>query len=235
MPEGAMKAWIESSHLSGANAAYIEELYESYLDNSQSVSVEWREVFQQLPKVEGSDVEYRHSEIRDEFKTLAKQPGKTVVVSSGGDTKQVKVLQLINAFRFRGHQNANLDPLGLWQRDKVRDLQLSHHELSENDFDKDYNVGLFAIGQDSMKLGDLYKALKTTYCGSIGAEYMHMTSTDEKRWLQKRLESVQSKPVLSVAEKEEILKGLIAADGLEKYLGAKFPALNVSHLKVVMH
>jgi len=223
MPEGAMKAWIESSHLSGANATYIEELYESYLDNSQSVSAEWRDVFEQLPKIEGADVEYRHSEIRDEFRTLAKQSHKTVVVSSGGDAKQVKVLQLINAFRFRGHQNANLDPLGLWQRDKVRDLQLSHHELSENDFDKDYNVGSFAIGQDSMKLGDLHKALRSTYCGSIGAEYMHITSTDEKRWLQNRLESVQSKPVLTISEKEEILKGLIAADGLEKYLGAKFP------------
>jgi len=222
MPEGTMKAWLESSHLSGGNTTYIEELYESYLDNSQSVSAEWREIFQQLPKIEGADVEYRHSEIRDEFKILAKSQ-KTVVVSSGGDAKQVKVLQLINAFRFRGHQNANLDPLGLWKRDKVRDLQLSHHDLSENDFDTDYNVGSLAIGQDTMKLGSLYQALKTTYCGSIGAEYMHMTSTDEKRWIQNRLESVQSKAVLTTAEKEEILKGLIAADGLEKYLGAKFP------------
>ena len=64
MPEGVMKAWLESSHLSGANAAYIEELYESYLDNSQSVSDEWREVFDTLPKVEGSNVEYRHSDIQ---------------------------------------------------------------------------------------------------------------------------------------------------------------------------
>ncbi|SEL25468.1 2-oxoglutarate dehydrogenase E1 component [Colwellia chukchiensis] len=223
MPEGAMKAWIESSHLSGANAAYIEELYESYLDNSQSVSAEWREIFQQLPKVEGADVEYRHSEIRDEFKKLAQEPHKTLVVSGGSDAKQVKVLQLINAFRFRGHQNANLDPLGLWQREKVRDLQLSHHDLSENDFDREFNIGSLAVGQESMKLGDLYKALKTTYCGSIGAEYMHITSTDEKRWIQQRLESVQSQAILSVEEKEEIFKGLVAADGLEKYLGAKFP------------
>ncbi len=222
MPEGVMKAWLESSHLNGGNIVYIEELYESYLDNSASVSEEWQEIFSQLPKVEGSEVEYRHSAIRDEFKTLAKQTHKQVVVS-GGDAKQVKVLQLINAFRFRGHQNANLDPLGLWQRDKVRDLQLSHHDLSENDFDKEYNVGSFAIGQDTMKLGDLHKALKATYCGSIGAEYMHMTSTDEKRWIQQRLESVQSKAKLSVEEKTEIFKGLIAADGLEKYLGAKFP------------
>ena len=222
MPEGVMKAWLESSHLNGGNIVYIEELYESYLDNSASVSAEWQEIFSQLPKVEGSEVEYRHSAIRDEFKTLAKQTHKQVIVS-GGDAKQVKVLQLINAFRFRGHQNANLDPLGLWQRDKVRDLQLSHHDLSENDFDKEYNVGSFAIGQDTMKLGDLHKALRATYCGSIGAEYMHMTSTDEKRWIQQRLESVQSQAKLSVDEKTEIFKGLIAADGLEKYLGAKFP------------
>jgi 2-oxoglutarate dehydrogenase E1 component len=223
MPEGVMKAWLESSHLNGGNIVYIEELYESYLDNSASVSAEWQELFSQLPKVEGSEVEYRHSAIRDEFRALAKQANKQVIVSSDGDAKQVKVLQLINAFRFRGHQNSNLDPLGLWQRDKVRDLQLSHHDLSENDFDKEYNVGSFAIGQDTMKLGDLYKALKNTYCGSIGAEYMHMTSTDEKRWIQQRLESVQSQAKLSVEEKTDIFKGLIAADGLEKYLGAKFP------------
>ncbi|PKI16070.1 2-oxoglutarate dehydrogenase E1 component [Colwellia sp. 12G3] len=223
MPEGVMKAWLESSHLNGGNIVYIEELYESYLDNSASVSAEWQELFSQLPKVEGSEVEYRHSAIRDEFRTLAKQANKQVIVSSDSDAKQVKVLQLINAFRFRGHQNSNLDPLGLWQRDKVRDLQLSHHDLSENDFDKEYNVGSFAIGQDTMKLGDLYKALKNTYCGSIGAEYMHMTSTVEKRWIQQRLESVQSKATLSIDQKTELLKGLIAADGLEKYLGAKFP------------
>ena len=222
MPDGVMKAWLESSHLNGGNTAYIEELYESYLDNSASVPTEWQEIFGQLPKVEGSEVEYRHSVIRDEFKTLAKQDHKHVVVT-GGDGKQVKVLQLINAFRFRGHQNANLDPLGLWQRDKVRDLQLSHHDLSENDFNKEYKLGSFAIGKETMKLGELYNALKATYCGSIGAEYMHMTSTDEKRWIQQRLESVQSQAKLSIAEKTDIFKGLIAADGLEKYLGAKFP------------
>ncbi len=74
-----------------------------------------------------------------------------------------------------------------------------------------------------MPLGELYQALKTTYCGSIGAEYMHITSTEEKRWLQQRLESVQSRPKFSKDEKLRILKGLTAADGLEKYLGAQVP------------
>jgi len=222
MPEGVMKAWLESSHLSGGNIAYIEDLYESYLDNAQSVSAEWRDVFQQLPKIDGANFEYKHSEIREEFKQLAKNPVKQLAVG-GTDAKQVKVLQLINAFRFRGHQNAQLDPLGLWKRAKVRDLKLSHHELSENDFDKEFNLGSFAVGQESMTLGELYKVLQKTYCGSIGAEYMHITSTTEKRWIQQRLESVQSQGSFSKAEQTEILKGLIAADGIEKYLGAKFP------------
>ena len=70
---------------------------------------------------------------------------------------------------------------------------------------------------------NLYQALKTTYCGSIGAEYMHITSTEEKRWLQQRLESVQAHLTFLAKKSYASLKALTAADGLEKYLGAKFP------------
>ncbi|OUS32993.1 2-oxoglutarate dehydrogenase E1 component [Thalassotalea sp. 42_200_T64] len=223
MPEGAMKAWLESSHFSGNNAEYIEELYESYLENAHSVADEWRKVFDQLPKVDGVEVETNHSVVRDEFRQLAKQGAKHVAVSSESDAKQVRVLQLINAYRFRGHQNANLDPLGLWKRERVRDLELQYHELSKSEFDKEFNVGSLAVGLESMRLGDIYNTLEKTYCGSIGAEYMHITSTTEKRWLQQRLESVKSQADFSAEQKTELLKDLIAADGLEKYLGAKFP------------
>ncbi|KJY99161.1 2-oxoglutarate dehydrogenase E1 component [Pseudoalteromonas ruthenica] len=225
MHDGVMKAWLESSHLYGGNVAYVEELYEAYLDDVTSVPEEWREVFEQLPKVEGVDVETKHSQVRAEFAKLAKNKHREVVVAEGGqgDPKQIKVLQLINAFRFRGHQNANLDPLGIWKRERVRDLELDFHGLSEDDFDTEFYVGSFAAGGEMMKLGDLYKALKATYCGSIGAEYMHITSTEEKRWLQQRLESVQARPQFDSKTKQRILKGLIAADGIEKYLGSKFP------------
>ncbi|QDP01505.1 2-oxoglutarate dehydrogenase E1 component [Thalassotalea sp. PS06] len=222
MPEGVMKAWLESSHLSGNNAAYIEELYESYLENAHSVSDEWRKIFDELPALDGVKVETNHAVIRDQFRELAKL-GPQKVVSAPADTKQVRVLQLINAYRFRGHQNANLDPLGLWQRTRVRDLELSHHELSKSEYDNEFNVGSLAVGQEAMKLGDIHETLEKTYCGSIGAEYMHITSTREKRWIQQRLESVQSKANYTAEQQTEILKDLIAADGLEKYLGAKFP------------
>jgi 2-oxoglutarate dehydrogenase E1 component len=226
MHEGVMKAWLESSHLGGGNMAYVDELYESYLAESTSVSDEWREFFAKLPKLEGVDLEVRHADVRQQFADLAKNKHReVVVVNSGGtaDSRQVKVLQLINSYRFRGHQQANLDPLGLWQQARVRDLELSHHDLSEADFDTEFNVGSFASGQETMKLGDLYKALEKTYCGSIGAEYMHIVSTDEKRWIQQRLESVQSTPSYDKEQQTRILKGLIAADGLEKALSSKFP------------
>ncbi|MFC0116832.1 2-oxoglutarate dehydrogenase E1 component [Pseudoalteromonas xiamenensis] len=225
MHEGVMKAWLESSHLYGGNVAYVEDLYEAYLDDATSVPVEWREVFDQLPRVEGVDVEVKHSEVKAQFAELAANKHRQVIVASegAGDAKQVRVLQLINAFRFRGHQNANLDPLGLWKRERVRDLELDYHELTDADLEKEFNVGSFASGQETMKLKDLYDALKKTYCGSIGAEYMHITSTEEKRWLQQRLESAFSQPKFDTDTKLRILKGLTAADGLEKYLGAKFP------------
>ncbi|WP_026375083.1 2-oxoglutarate dehydrogenase E1 component [Aestuariibacter salexigens] len=229
MQDSVMKAWWDSSHMAGGNAAYVEEIYEAYLDDPQSVSEQWRSVFDGLPKVDGVSLETNHSQIREQFRALAAMgPMARAGKASGGqesptDDRQVKVLQLINAYRFRGHQHANLDPLGLWKQERVRDLELSHHSLSENDFDTVFNVGSYAIGKESMSLGELFKSLNRTYCESIGAEYMHITDTEQKRWLQQRLESVQASPEISRDEKVSILKGLIAADGMEKYLGSKFP------------
>ena len=230
MQQSVMKAWWDSSHMAGGNATYIEQMYEAYLDDAQSVSDEWRGIFETLPKLDGVEVETKHSLVRDQFRALAALgpasragTGSAQSNTSGGDEKQVKVLQLINAFRFRGHQHANLDPLGLWKQTRVRDLELSHHNLSEKDFDTTYNVGSYAVGKESMPLGQLFDSLNRTYCGSIGTEYMHITDTDQKRWLQHRIESVQAKPEISRDEKISLLKGLVAADGMEKYLGAKFP------------
>ena len=229
MQESVMKAWWDSSHMAGANAAYVEELYEAYLEDPQSVSETWRQIFDNLPNLDGVALETNHTAIKNQFRQLAalgptaRMSSSTAPSASSSDGKQVKVLQLINAFRFRGHQHANLDPLGLWKQARVRDLELSHHNLSEEDFDSVYNVGSYAIGKESLPLGELVKSLNRTYCGSIGAEYMHITDTDQKRWLQQKFESVQAKPEISRDEKLSILKGLTAADGMEKYLGAKFP------------
>ncbi|EPW0412241.1 2-oxoglutarate dehydrogenase E1 component [Providencia stuartii] len=224
MQNGVMKDWLGSSFLAGANQTYIEQLYEDYLTDPNSVDAGWREIFQQLPGA-GTNAEQFHSQAREYFRRLAKDSTRyhTSVSDPAIDAKQVKVLQLINAFRFRGHQNANLDPLGLWKRESVPDLDPAFHNLTKEDFDETFNVGSFAIGKETMKLSDLYDALKRIYCGSIGAEYMHITNTEEKRWIQQRLESVNVAEQFTKEEKRRFLAELTAAEGLERYLGAKFP------------
>jgi len=226
MHESIMKEWLESSHLAGANAGYIEDLYEAFLEDATLVSDEWRVVFEQLPREESDGAqEVNHTQIRDYFRRAAKElrGGGASEIDPQTASKQVKVLQMINAYRFRGHQHANLDPLGLWQRDKVAELNPAFHSLDKDDMDTEFNVGSFAVSKDTMKLKDLHKALEQTYCGSVGAEYMHITDTEEKRWLQQQLESVQSAPSFSQPEKLRLLAGLTSAEGIEKYVGAKFP------------
>lgn len=224
MQNSAMKPWLDSSWLAGANQTYIEQLYEDYLTDPDSVDDAWKSLFQQLPG-HGVKPEQFHSTTREYFRRLAKDATRYTASVSDPDinAKQVKVLQLINAFRFRGHQQANLDPLGLWKQETVADLDPAFHDLTRDDFEETFNVGSFAFGRDTMKLSDLYGMLKQTYCGSIGAEYMHITNTEEKRWIQQRIESVAGQASFSDAEKKGFLKQLTAAEGLERYLGAKFP------------
>ncbi|RUO81490.1 2-oxoglutarate dehydrogenase E1 component [Idiomarina tyrosinivorans] len=223
MQDGVMREWLESSHLAGGNAAYVEELFEAYLDDPTAVSDEWRQMFDALPR-DGHTLDTKHSQIREQFREFAKNKLKASnATAAAPDLKQVRVLQLINAYRFRGHQHANLDPLGLWKQETVPDLALDFHELSKDDLDREFNVGSLAVGKDTMKLRDIHDALEKIYCGSIGAEYMHIVSTEEKRWIQQRLEGVLGRPSFDKAQKQRIFNELVAADGLEKYLGSKFP------------
>jgi 2-oxoglutarate dehydrogenase E1 component len=225
MHNGVMKAWLESSHLAGANATYVEDIYELYLSDAEQVSEEWRRVFDELPSDSSTVVEQPHSRVREYFRRLAQEAKHYNVQVSDPDVdaKQVKVLQLINAYRFRGHEAAKLDPLGVWLRPPVAELVPSFHNLNDDDMEETFNVGSFAIGQETMKLKDICESLNQIYCGSIGAEYMHIIDTEQKRWIQQRLESVVGKPTFTDEEKYTFLDELTAAEGLERYLGAKFP------------
>ncbi|UDG80000.1 2-oxoglutarate dehydrogenase E1 component [Candidatus Steffania adelgidicola] len=224
MQNGAMKAWLDSSYLAGDNQSYIEHLYEEFLRNPQSVEASWQTIFQPLTPT-SVNPEQCHSKTREQFRHLAK--GARIYTTSINnpdiDSKQIKVLQLINAFRVRGHQHADLDPLQLWKQETIPDLNPAFHNLSETDFQKTFNVGSFAIGCDTMQLADLYQALKKTYCGTIGVEYMHITNTEEKQWIQQHIESIQGQANFSCEEKKRFLTELTAAEGIERYLGVKFP------------
>jgi len=228
MQEGIMDLMWKNAHLYGGNLSYVEALYETYLMDPNAVPQEWREEFDQLPKVgDNLTQDVPHSTIREHFLYLSKNqkralPVAVSSVSSEHEKKQVRVLRMINAFRVRGHQVATIDPLGLMQREDVPDLDLRFHELSEADYDTVFQLGSLFFGPEEAPLKQIVDDLKKTYCTTVGAEYMHIVDTQEKRWLQSRLEPVRAHPDTPVEKKLNILERLTAAEGLEKYLGSRY-------------
>lgn len=212
----------QDTQLSAENAAYIEELYEHYLTAPESVGAEWRSYFDQYPKGDQP-----HSNVREQFLLLARnstrvQPMAQSSVSTEHERRQVGVLQLIAAYRNRGHQKAKLDPLKLAKREHVPDLELAAHGLSRSDLDTVFQTGNLAIGKSEATLGEMLQAMEAIYCASIGAEYMHIIDTKEKRWIQQRLEGARGIPQFSKEARLSLLERLTAAEGLEKYLGSKY-------------
>ncbi|EQA14452.1 oxoglutarate dehydrogenase (succinyl-transferring), E1 component [Glaesserella parasuis 174] len=217
--------WIATTALGGANQSYVEEIYEQYLEDTDSVDASWQAVFAQLPKA--TQVEQPHSSVRDYFRRLARENRSeaVTVIDPEASAKLVKVLQFINAYRFRGHLEAKLDPLNYyrWKTSQVPELDYRYHGFSDKDLEETFTIGRYVYNKDTMKLGELAEALKETYCGSIGLEFMHIQDMEQKNWLQAKMESVLNKPLFTKEEKVNLLTELTAADGLERYLGAKFP------------
>jgi len=213
---------IASSSLSGGNAAYVEELYERFLADANAVEDHWRQYFQTL----NGAADVPHRPVVSRFEQLAQQP-KTLVVRGAGALdaaaaeKQAGVLRLINYYRVRGHQMARLDPLGLAPTPPLRDLDPAFHGLTAADMDTVFNTGSLAYA-DRLPLREIIKVMKAVYTDTIGVEYMYITETEQKRWLQKRLEAAPFAPKLSPERRREVLLQLTAAEGLERYLHNKY-------------
>ncbi|AJQ95370.1 2-oxoglutarate dehydrogenase E1 component [Gynuella sunshinyii] len=230
MQDSIMEQLWGTSHLAGGNSSYLEELYESYLRDPNSVPEDWRAEFDKLPRVNPSvHSEVPHSPIKDHFLLLSKNQKKlsTAVLSPSITTeherKQVRVHQLATAYRFRGHQKAKLDPLGLEQRPSIPDLELQYHELSKADEDTVFSCSHLYAGKEEATLKETIELLEQTYCSSVGAEFTHIVDTAERRWIEQRMESVKSHPVYSNEARLHILERLSAGEGLEKYLQSKYP------------
>jgi len=222
-----LEQFRQSSPLYGGNAAFIEDLYERYLRNPESVDAAWKGYFRSLQtQGDGGLQDIAHGPIRESFANLARQPAAALalreVLSPEAAEKQASVLRLINAYRTRGHQTADLDPLKLRDRPPVSDLDPGFHGLNEADMDTEFNVGSLATPYTRMKLRDILALVRSVYVGTIGAEYMHIIRTEDKRWIQKRLEGQQAHLDLSAEERRWILKMLVASEGLERYLHTRY-------------
>ncbi len=216
-----------TSALSGGNAAFIESLYERYLQDPESVDPAWRRHFETLGERSDSPLpDIAHGPIKSNFIRLARErrPSNRDIhehMSPAAAEKQAAVLRLINAWRVRGHQHATLDPLNLRDPVQVPDLDPAFHRLGSADMDAIFNTGsLFA--PDRMPLREIIGLVKEVYGENVGSEYMHITDTRQKRWIQKRVEGYRAKPELTSDGRVWLLTMLTAAEGLEKYLHTRY-------------
>jgi 2-oxoglutarate dehydrogenase E1 component len=224
-----MQQYRSNSYLFGGNAPYVEEMYEAYLDNPGSVPDNWRDYFdalQHVPAVDGSEArDVAHAPVIESFAQRAKANAFANKASSADlavARKQVHVQSLIAAYRFLGNRWAELDPLKRAERPKIPELDPAFYDLTESDMDISFSAVNSYFGGETMTLRQIVQALRETYCGSIGSEFMHGSDPAEKRWWQERLEKARAKPSFSAEKKKAILERLTAAEGLERYLHTKY-------------
>ena len=217
------KLW-KNSHTSAGHSSYLEGLYESYLENPASVSLEWKDFFDQLPDNNGSNKDISHKNIINAYKNHRRVLSNS---SSENETneKQVKVVQLIQAYRNRGHQAAKLDPLGMMERELVPDLTLEYHGLSKDDLKIIFKTDTLEIGKDKASLQEIIDALQSIYCGELGIEYNYIVNTEERKWFQGVLEPNLGQCEFEDNEKKHIFNRLNSAEGLAKFLAAKYPGM----------
>ncbi len=223
------QAYQANTHLFGGNAPYVEEMYENYLAHPGSVPESWRAYFdalQHVPAVDGSDArDVPHLPVITAFAERAKHGGTRVVLASADaemGRKRTAAQQLIAAYRNVGARWADLDPLKRIEREAIPELEPSFYGFSDADQEAVFNTSNTFFGKDSMSLRELMNALRQTYCGTIGAEYMYITDQNQKRWWQQKLESIRSKPDFNADQKKHILDRLSAAEGLERFLHTKY-------------
>ena len=217
-----MKELWGSSHISAGHAAYLEGLYETFLNNPEELSKEWLDFFTNLPKLPNSNGEISHQKIINEFRNFSRNSD---VLKKSVDERQGKVIRLIQSYRNRGHLKAKLDPLGMMERRLVEDLNIEFHGLSHEDLNEEFYTDTFNTEAEKLPLRDIIQKLEDIYCGVIGIECNHIMDSSERRWFQNKFESKLKGYSFNEKEKLNIYERLNSAEGLAKYLSAKYPGM----------
>jgi len=241
-PRGPLgTAPLGSLSVSPGNEAYLESLYEQFLADPNSVDPRWREYFGSLKtdsalasSASGSSAavssEVAHGPLREALAQRAKQARVSAAPADALDSqsasvKQGAVSRLIQVYANRGHLAADIDPLGMMVRPLPEVMELKHFGLSEADLDSEFFTGNRSETiPKRQKLRDIVAQLKHIYCGTIGAEFAHVSSSRERLWLQQRFQDGRMRQHFSAEERKTILWQLTAAEGLERYLATRYPA-----------
>jgi 2-oxoglutarate dehydrogenase E1 component len=217
---GIMKEWESSSSLFGANAPFIEGLYETWLGNPDAVPAEWAGYFAEL---RGDAKDVPHAPVVASFVELGKSRRvQGAMIDATTMAKQVLVLRMISKFRTLGFYHADLDPLKRHEPPYIADLDLRTYGFSEADLDTEFDVGSLRAGPARMRLRDIVSMLRETYTRTLGLEYMYISDSQTRRFLQERVEPTRARPSFTPAERRHVLERLTAAETLERYLHTKY-------------
>jgi 2-oxoglutarate dehydrogenase E1 component len=218
----------DSTPLQGANASYVEALYEAWLEDPNSVTSTWRKYFGSMGKEHG---DVSHGAVLRAIGDRLSRPAGAATAAAGArprrdgqaSEKQAAVSRLIQVYSLRGHQIADLDPLGLWERPTPAVLKSDYLGIEEADLDREfYTGGLAGTGDRRMKLRDILALLKRIYCGKLTAEFAHISRARERLWLRQRFEDWMANGQFTAEQELAILNSLTRAEGIERYLNTKY-------------
>jgi len=231
MPHEMQSEW-DSSWLDSGNKSYLENQFEIFLKNPSALSEQWQNYFKNISPFDSNSPDLSHADIKEFFKRLSYRRGTEDAGHGTGDAwrgteaapyqlQQTMVQKLIFAYRLLGHQQSNINPLLDKPQKSIPQLEPQFYGL-DNNLDTKFVCEDLA-GDSSRSLAKIIADLKTIYCGTIASEYMHIVNSEERLWVQTNLENTVLSLAANKEQKLHILELVIAADGLEKYLGAKYP------------
>jgi len=212
------------SALAGSNAGYLEALYEDFLQQPESVPEAWREYF---AGIRGGGTEVAHAPVVQSLRAGVRRGRAAAAPGAAGldqSREQGAVSRLIQVYANRGHLIADIDPLELMPRPVPRVLDPAYYNLPATAMDREF---LFtgspaAAVPKRMKLGEMLSMLRQVWCGSVGAEFAHVSNSDERLWLQESFLQGRLAHRFSPDEQRNILWQLTAAEGLERYLHTRY-------------
>ena len=203
----------------GGNSEYLDLMYEEYLRDPSSLSLEWKKYFD---SIQNGQIDVSHEAIKDKFKNSTLRSKEKKIPTDNTASKASDVQNLINAYRRRGHEVADLDPLKLRPQKEVTDLNLDFHNLSQPDLDSYFSISNFQ-NSENLKLSEILASVKKSYTSTIGYEFMHIMDSRIRSWFLNKIEGKPTPYSFSNEEKEHVLKRLVDSEGLEKFLAAKYP------------
>ncbi len=232
---------IADSFLYAGNAIFVSQLYERFLRDPNAVDPGWRTFFAALGDEERaalaelSGPAWAPRSTRVIGADGAPAPAKTPAQGNGAAEPaasaerlraaalaSIRAFMLIRTYRSRGHLIANLDPLGITERKYHKDLDYTSYGFTEAELDQPIFINSILGFGETATLRQILGRLVSTYCGSIGVEYMYIMEPAQRLWIQERIERVENRTDFTVVGKRAILERLTAAETFERFLDKKY-------------